>query len=145
MSQLRIRGLFKNYGDWCYRVKTILSINEMLPLTRVHLTKEHIWIFLHTELPFFSAFIFVVYSPMHRYYRKRCSAHLNARYPFSNEHEMFPLSSLGICQVVVVPESQSLACSIWWNDRNHFDGVFKEYLSGIHWHICFWNNVFTFW
>ena len=31
---------------------------------------------------------------MNRYYRKRCSSHLNARYLFSNEHEMFPLSSI---------------------------------------------------
>ena len=59
-----------------------------------------------------SAFIFVVYSPMNRYYRKRCSSHMNARYPFTNEQEMFPLSSMGTCQVVVVPESLSLACSI---------------------------------
>ena len=29
----------------------ILSINEKLPLTRVHLTHEHIWIFLDRELP----------------------------------------------------------------------------------------------
>ena len=29
----------------------ILSINEKLPLTRVHLTQEHIWIFLDRELP----------------------------------------------------------------------------------------------
>ena len=29
----------------------ILSINEKLPLTRVHLTQEHIWIFLDKELP----------------------------------------------------------------------------------------------
>ena len=28
--------------------------------------------------------------------------------------------------MVVVPESLSLACSISWNNRNHFDGVFKE-------------------
>ena len=63
---------------------------------------------------------------------------LNARYPFTNEHQMFPLSSMGTWQVVVVPESLSLACSIWWNNRNHFDGVFKEYLSGIHRHVCFW-------
>ena len=29
----------------------ILSINEKLPLTRIHLTQEHIWIFLDRELP----------------------------------------------------------------------------------------------
>ena len=29
----------------------ILSINEKLPLTRVHLTQEHTWIFLDRELP----------------------------------------------------------------------------------------------
>ena len=29
----------------------ILSINEKLPLTRVHLTQEHIWIFLDKALP----------------------------------------------------------------------------------------------
>ena len=91
-----------------------------------------------------SAFIFVVYSPMSRYYRKWCSSHMNARYPFTNEQQMFPLRSMGTCQVVVVLESLSLACSIWWNNRNHFDGIFKEYLSGIHWHV-FENNVFTFW
>ena len=56
------------------------------------------------------------------------------QYPFTNEHQMLPLSSMGTCQVVVVPESLSLACSIWWNNQNHF----KEYLSGIHWHVCFW-------
>ena len=53
-------------------------------------------------------------------------------------HQIFPLSSMGTCQVVVIPESLNLTCSIWWNNRNHFDGVFKEYLSGIHLHICFW-------
>ena len=31
-----------------------------------------------------SAFIFVVYSAMNRYYRKRCASHMNARYPFTN-------------------------------------------------------------
>ena len=58
--------------------------------------------------------------------------------PFTNEHQMFPLSSMGTCQVVVAPESLSLACSVWWNNRNHFDGIPKEYLSGIHWYVCFW-------
>ena len=29
----------------------ILSINEKLPLIRVHLTQEHIWIFMDRELP----------------------------------------------------------------------------------------------
>ena len=38
-------------------------------------------------------------------YRKRCLSHMNARYPFSNKHQMFPLSSVETCQVVVVPES----------------------------------------
>ena len=85
-----------------------------------------------------SAFIYVVYSPMNRYYRKQCSAHMTARYPFTNENQMFPLSSMGTCQVMLVPESLSLACSIWRNNPNHFDAVFKEYLSGIHWHVCFW-------
>ena len=84
-----------------------------------------------------SAFSFVVYSPMNRYYSIRCSSHMNARYSFTNEYQMFPLGSMGTCQVVVVPESLSLACCISWNNRNHFDGFFKEYLSGIHWHVCF--------
>ena len=34
-----------------YNVFCILSINEKLPLTRVHLTQEHIWIFLDRALP----------------------------------------------------------------------------------------------
>ena len=59
-----------------------------------------------------SAFIFVVYSPMNPYYRKRCLSHMNARYPFINEHQMFPLSSMGTCQVMMVPDSLSLTCSI---------------------------------
>ena len=85
-----------------------------------------------------SALFFVVYSPMNRYYRKRCSSHMNAQYHYTNEHQIFPLSSVGTCQVVVAFESLSLVCSIWWNNRKHFDGVFKEYLSGIHLHVCFW-------
>ena len=32
------------------RRRTILSINEKLPLTRIQLTQEHIWIFLDREL-----------------------------------------------------------------------------------------------
>ena len=114
-----------------------LSIYEKLPLTCVHLAQEHIWIFLDRELPFvqFSC----LFSPMNRYYIKRCSSHMSAWYPFTNGHQMFPLSFMGTCQAVVVPESLILACSIWWNNRNHFDGVFKEYLSGILWH------VFTCW
>ena len=67
----------------------LLSINEKLPLTPVHLTHEHIW-----RIAVCSAFIFVVYSPMNRYYRKQCSSHMNARYLFTNEHHMFSLSSM---------------------------------------------------
>ena len=59
-----------------------------------------------------SAIIFMVYSPMNRFYRKRRWSHMNARYAFANEHQTIPLSSMGTCQVVVVPESLSLACSI---------------------------------
>ena len=70
------------------------------------------WIFLDRELPSVQLLFLWWYSPMNRYYLKRCSSHLNARYPFSNEHEMFPLSSIVTCQVVVVPESLSLGCSI---------------------------------
>ena len=33
---------------------------------------------------------------------------MNARYPFSYEHQMFPLNSMGTCQVVVGPESLSM-------------------------------------
>ena len=55
---------------------------------------------------------FMMYIPLNRHYRKRCSSHMNARYPFTSEDQMFPLSSMGTCQVVVVPESLSLACSI---------------------------------
>ena len=36
---------------------------------------------------------------MNRYYRTRCSSHMNARYLFTNGHQMFPLSSMGTCQV----------------------------------------------
>ena len=90
----------------------ILNINEKLPLSRVYLTQDHIWIFLDGELPSAQLSIFVVYSPLNRYYRKRCSSHMNARYPFTNEHQILPLSYMGPCQVVVVPESLSLACSI---------------------------------
>ena len=35
----------------CTQYLIILSINEKLPLTRVHLTQEHIWIFLDRESP----------------------------------------------------------------------------------------------
>ena len=35
--------------DQCYN--TILSMNEKLPLTGIHLTLEYIWIFLDRELP----------------------------------------------------------------------------------------------
>ena len=69
---------------------------------------------------------------------------MNTRYPFSNEHQMFPLSYMGTCQESVVPESlSSLAL---------FDGIietismafsrniFQAY-TGI---FIFENNVFTF-
>ena len=50
------------------------------------------------------------------------------------------------CKVLVLPESLSFASSISWHNRNHFDDVFKEDLSGIHWHVfVFENNVFKFW
>ena len=98
---------------------TILSINGKLPLTRVHLTQEHIWIFLGRELPSVQlSFLW-------------CTVLWIATTENGVRHTW-------TCQVVVVPESLSLACSIWWKNRNHFDGVFKEYLSGIHWHVCFW-------
>ena len=32
-------------------ISNILSINEKLPMTRVHLTQEHFWFFLNRELP----------------------------------------------------------------------------------------------
>ena len=37
---------------------------------------------------------------------------LNAWYPFINEHQMFPLSSIGTREVLMVPETFSLACSM---------------------------------
>ena len=119
-------------------IHCILSINEKLRLTRVHLTREHMWSFLDGELPSIHLSFFVVHIPMYRYYRKQCSWHMDARHPFTNERVMFPLSSMGTCQVMVAPESLNLACSIWSNIRSHFDGVFKEYLSGLFWHVWFW-------
>ena len=92
-----------------------------------------------------SAFIFVVYSPMYRYYRKWYSSWMNAWHPFVYEHQLFSFVSMGNCKDVVLPENLSLAFSIWWNNRNHFDGVFMEYLSGIQPHVYFENNVFKFW
>ena len=42
----------KAISSLCYnRTRTILSIHEKLPLTRVQLTQEQIWIFLDRELP----------------------------------------------------------------------------------------------
>ena len=87
----------------------ILSINETLPLTLnkgIHLDLSE------QRIAVCSAFIFVVHCPMNRYYRKPCSSHMKSRYPFTNEHQMFPLSSMGTCKVVVVPERLSLAFSI---------------------------------
>ena len=57
--------------------------------------------------------------------------------PFCHTHTFFPLVSIGNCKVVVLPEIFSLEFFIWWNNRNHFTNVFKEHLSGIHWHVCF--------
>ena len=90
-----------------YRRTKILSINEKLPLTQ-----EHICIFQYSELPSVQLSFFVVYNPMDRYYRKWCLSHVNARDPFTNKHQIFPLSSMGTCQVMVVPDCLSLSCSI---------------------------------
>ena len=84
-----------------------------------------------------SAFIFVVYSPMYRYCRKWYSSWMKSWHPFVNEHQLFSVVSMGNCKVVVLPENWSLAFSVWWNNRNHFDGVFMEYLSGIQPHVYF--------
>ena len=61
----------------------------------------------------------------------------NIRHPFVNKRQLFSLSSIGFCKVAVVLENFSLAFSIKWNIRNHFDGVFKEYLSDVRWYVCF--------
>ena len=45
-------GFVFNYSlSWWSKDVYILSINKKLPLTRVHLTQEQIWIFLYRELP----------------------------------------------------------------------------------------------
>ena len=84
-----------------------------------------------------SAFIFVVHSPMSRHYRKWYSSQMNAWQPFANERQLFPLSCVQSFKVVVVHESLSLAFFIWLNHWNQFDGIFKEYLSGIPWNVWF--------
>ena len=85
-----------------------------------------------------SAFIFVMYILMCRYYRKWYSSWMKSWQPFINQHQLFSLVSMGNRKVVVLPENWSLAFSIWWNNRNHFDGIFMEYLSGIQSHVYFW-------
>ena len=120
----------------------VLSTNENLPMTRVHLTKEHVWFFLNRELLITSAFIFVVYNSKYRYYRKWCSSWMKSWRPFDNEHQLLSLVSMGNCKVLVLPENWNLVFSIWWNNRNHFDGVFMEYLSGIQPHVYFWKSCF---
>ena len=41
------QGWFARFYFWLY----ILSISEKLPMTRIHLTKEHFWFFLNREPP----------------------------------------------------------------------------------------------
>ena len=74
-----------------------------------------------------SAFIFVVYRPMYRYYRKWFSSWMKSWHPFVNEHQLFSLVSTENSKVVALPENWSLAFSI-----------FMEYLSGIQPHVYFW-------
>ena len=124
-------------------VHFVWSTTGMFHTTRTLNTGPH-WDLSGQRIAVCSAFIFVVYSSTNWNYRKLCSSHMKARCPFTSEYQMFPWSSVGTCHVVVVPESPSLACSIWWNNRNHFDGVFKEFqaYTGM---FVFENNVFTFW
>ena len=62
-----------------------------------------------------SAFIFVVYSPMCRYYRKWYSSYIKAWHAFVNEHQLFSLVSIENCNVVVLPENLSLAWVSAWS------------------------------
>ena len=73
-----------------------------------------------------SALILMVHRPMYRYYRKWYSSYTNAWHPFINEHQLFPMVCIEKCKVVVLPDNLSLAFSIWWNNRNHLDGVFEK-------------------
>ena len=101
--------------------------------TRVHLKQEHMWIFLDRELPT------VQLSCLLCTVRWVGTSENGVRHTWMRDTlSLMNTRCVGTCQVVVVPESPSLACSNWWNNRNHFDDVYKEYLSGIHWHICFW-------
>ena len=132
----RYSFIFKNeeYDNLIY-LGSILSINEKLPMTRVHLTQEHFWFFLNRELPSLQLSFLWCTVP--------CIGTTENGIRHKWNHDILSLTStlslisMGKSNVVVLPENWSLALSIWWNNRNHFDCVFMEYLSGIQPHVYF--------
>ena len=80
-----------------------------------------------------SAFIFVMYSPMYRFYRKWCSSWMKSWH----EHQLFPLVSMGNRKVVVLHENWSLAFSI--------DGIIEIISMAFSWNIFqAYNRMFIF-
>ena len=126
--------LFLNLGtiSVCFKKSpfSILNINEKLPLTRVHLTQEHICIFLDRELPFVQlSFLW-------------CSSHMNAQYPFTSEHQRFLWEFAKWWWFLKV-----------WASLAVFDGIIETISMAFSMNIfqahtgmfVFENNVFTFW
>ena len=127
--------------SWFYTC--ILSINEKLTLTHIHLTGAHLDP-SGQRIAICSAYIFVVYSPMNRNYRKRCSSRM---------HDILSVMNTRCFHWVL----WELAKSWWflkvWASLALFDGIIKTILMAFSRNIfqaytgifVFENNIFTFW
>ena len=114
----------------------ILSINEKLPLTRVHLTQEHIWMFLDRELPSVQ-FSFLWCTVL-------CIDTTENGVRHTWMHDTLSLMNTRCFHWVL----WELANWWWllnvWASLALFDGIIETismafsrniYLSGIHWHV----------
>ena len=109
-----------------------MGINEKLPMGLVHLTKEHIWFILDRKLPSLHLSFLLCTS--------LCIGTTENGICRTWMHDTRTLTN-----IVVLSESLSLAFSIWWNNRNSFDGFSRNIFQAYTGVFVFENDVLKIW